>query len=62
MIQGVCLFVTRVTQARNTFVNNFQVLNLFTEPAKNICEKECITIPCEADRFHDCSSLFSISE
>ena len=57
--QGVC--VTGVTQAWNAFINNFQVLNLFAEPTKNLCDWELITIACDADTFHDCSTLFSIS-
>ena len=60
MIQGVC--VQKVIQAWNVIVNNFQVLNLFIKPTKYLCDWDCITIPCDADMFHDCSTLFSITK
>ena len=46
-----CPCVTRVTQPWNVFVNNFQVLRLFIEATKHLCDWKCITIPCDADTF-----------
>ena len=51
-----------MAQAWNFFVNNFQVSNLLIKPTKSLCYWECITIPCDADTFHNCSTLFSVSK
>ena len=44
------------------FCKQFLGSELFVETTKNLCYWECIRIPCDADTFHDGSTLFSISE
>ena len=56
-----CMCVIRATQVWNILANNYQVLNLFTEPTKSETESASL-FHVTLITFHDFSTLFSVSQ